>query len=105
MRRSTRRISRVFGKASIPALLVVLAMPALGQSEALKSGLTGRVVIAQELLTAETWPDPVPDLYLGEPVTVVAKLAAAAGEVAVSGWRGTVPWDSRFDAGAGAGDS
>ncbi len=56
-------------------------------------------------VTAETWPNPVPDLYLGEPVTVAAKLADVSGEVKVSGWRGTVPWDSRFDAGSGAGES
>lgn len=46
---------------------------------------------------AETWPNPVPDLYLGEPVTVLAALGEGTGSVNVSGriggkvWRAQVP--------------
>ncbi|MEE8522651.1 MAG: marine proteobacterial sortase target protein [Thermoanaerobaculia bacterium] len=71
----------------------------------LESPVLHGIEILWDDVTAETWPAPVPDLYLGEPVMVVAKLSAAAGEVTVSGWRGTVPWETRFDAGAGARES
>src|SRR6185503_6706265 len=36
---------------------------------------------------AETWPARAPDLYAGEPLVVVAKLAASARSVHVSGQR------------------
>ncbi len=52
---------------------------------------------------AEVWPERIPDLYLGEPVMIVAKLPAVAsvGEVRLSGWRGTEPWDARFQLAGG----
>jgi Ca-activated chloride channel homolog len=40
----------------------------------------------------ETYPDRVPDLYLGEPVVVAASAARLAGTVVVSGTRGNLPW-------------
>jgi Ca-activated chloride channel family protein len=40
----------------------------------------------------ETYPDRVPDLYLGEPVVVAASAARLAGTVVVSGTRGNQPW-------------
>lgn len=40
----------------------------------------------------ETFPERVPDLYLGEPVMVSASAASFAGTVIVSGMRGTQPW-------------
>jgi Ca-activated chloride channel homolog len=40
----------------------------------------------------ESWPQRVPDLYLGEPVVVSARLEGKADLVAVSGWRGNEPW-------------
>ena len=38
------------------AALSLVAVPAIAQSDALKSGITGRVVIAEALLTATEWP-------------------------------------------------
>ncbi|MBO6949025.1 MAG: marine proteobacterial sortase target protein [Rhodospirillales bacterium] len=46
---------------------------------------------------AETWPNPVPDLYLGEPVTVLSALGEGTSAVDVTGriggkvWRTQVP--------------
>jgi len=40
----------------------------------------------------ESWPRPLPDLYLGEPVVVTAALARAEGEIVVSGMLGDAPW-------------
>ena len=40
----------------------------------------------------ETFPERVPDLYLGEPVMVSASAASFAGTVIVSGTRGNRPW-------------
>ena len=40
----------------------------------------------------ETFPERVPDLYLGEPVVVSASAASFAGTVIVSGTRGNQPW-------------
>ena len=40
----------------------------------------------------ETYPERVPDLYLGEPVVVAASAARLAGTVVVSGTRGNQPW-------------
>ena len=56
------------------------------------------VEVSWDGLAVEAWPERVPDLYLGEPVMVTAKLPAlpAGGEVRVSGWRGTEPWETSF---------
>ncbi len=40
----------------------------------------------------ESWPERLPDLYLGEPVVVTAALDRAAGEIVVSGLLGDAPW-------------
>jgi Ca-activated chloride channel family protein len=40
----------------------------------------------------ETYPDQVPDLYLGEPVLVAAAAPAPLGTVVVTGMRGNQPW-------------
>ena len=45
---------------------------------------------------AEHWPKQVPDLYLGDPIVVVAKLRNLYGQVRVSGQRGTTPWQLDF---------
>ncbi|VAX05873.1 Inter-alpha-trypsin inhibitor domain protein [hydrothermal vent metagenome] len=41
---------------------------------------------------AEMWPQRVPDLYLGEPVVVVASLTNMSGEVVVEGRLNGQPW-------------
>ncbi len=40
----------------------------------------------------EMWPQRVPDLYLGEPVVVAAKLPAGTGKVEVAGTLNGKPW-------------
>jgi LPXTG-motif cell wall-anchored protein len=42
------------------------------------------------------WPEQVPDLYLGEPIVIVAKLNHLSGRVQVHGQRGTTPWKLNF---------
>lgn len=49
---------------------------------------------------AEAWPARIPDLYLGEPLTVVARRGSSAGPVEVSGWRGGEAWQDSFPAAA-----
>jgi Ca-activated chloride channel family protein len=61
--------------------------------------LTGIEVRWPEGAAVEAWPRRLPDLYLGEPVVVSARLAVEAGAVEVSGrrdggeWRVVLPLD------------
>ena len=50
----------------------------------------------------EMWPERVPDLYLGEPVVVTARVPRFVGEVVVRGRRGRVPWEVRVPLAPGA---
>jgi Ca-activated chloride channel family protein len=50
----------------------------------------------------EMWPERVPDLYLGEPVVVTARIPRFVGEVVVRGRRGRVPWEVRVPLAPGA---
>ncbi len=45
---------------------------------------------------AEMWPARIPDLYLGEPLTVVARRGSSSGPVEVSGRRGGEFWQDSF---------
>ncbi len=51
---------------------------------------------------AESWPEPIPDLYLGEPILVVARLPEPGGDVVVSGQRDRDHWELRFGLVGGA---
>jgi len=42
--------------------------------------------------SAEVWPDPLPDLYAGEPVVLSAKVGAMGGELHLSGMFDGKPW-------------
>lgn len=42
---------------------------------------------------ADTWPRRLPDLYTGEPVVVVSRLAAASGDLEISGVRQHKEWE------------
>jgi Ca-activated chloride channel family protein len=42
----------------------------------------------------ETWPSRVPDVYLGEPVVVSARLTGRAKQVSIAGRRGGEAWTS-----------
>ena len=46
--------------------------------------------------SAEAWPARVPDLYLGEPLVVTARLEDGSGPVNVSGLRGGTAWQDSF---------
>jgi Ca-activated chloride channel family protein len=46
------------------------------------------VVVAWDDPTAEAWPKRIPDLYVGEPLVIAARLADIAGRVRISGRRG-----------------
>jgi Ca-activated chloride channel family protein len=50
----------------------------------------------------ESWPEPIPDLYLGEPIVVVARLREAGGDVVLSGKRDRDHWELRFGLVGGA---
>lgn len=43
----------------------------------------------------EAWPNPVPDLYLGEPVTILAALGDGTGSVDVTGRLGGKVWQTQ----------
>jgi len=45
----------------------------------------------------EAMPDPVPDLYFGEPVEIAARLDDAKGTVTISGTLGITPWQTTLD--------
>jgi Ca-activated chloride channel family protein len=42
--------------------------------------------------SAEVWPDPLPDLYAGEPVVLSAKVGSIGGELHLSGLFDGKPW-------------
>jgi Ca-activated chloride channel family protein len=42
--------------------------------------------------SAEVWPNPLPDLYAGEPVVLSAKVGAVSGELHLSGMFDGKPW-------------
>jgi Ca-activated chloride channel homolog len=45
----------------------------------------------------ETWPNPVPDLYAGEPVVLTALTTAQSGKVRIEGRMGAKPWSATLD--------
>ncbi|MCE9524058.1 MAG: marine proteobacterial sortase target protein [Alphaproteobacteria bacterium] len=45
----------------------------------------------------ETWPNPVPDLYAGEPVVLTAVTPAQSGKVRIEGRMGQAPWSAMLD--------
>ena len=48
----------------------------------------------------EAWPDPVPDLYDGEPLVVAARTEGGTrGHVRVTGMRGDTPWEAQLPLG------
>ncbi len=51
--------------------------------------------------TTESWPNPVPDLYKGEPVVLSARMPEAKGMLTLRGDVAGEPWEVRLDAGKG----
>jgi Ca-activated chloride channel family protein len=64
-------------KAKVDTLLTHIDAPVLAD-----------VVVAWDDPTAEAWPERIPDLYMGEPLVIAARLADVAGRVRISGRRG-----------------
>jgi hypothetical protein len=58
--------------------------------------LTGIEVHWPEGTAVEAWPQRVPDLYLGEPVVLCARLSGPAAAVEVTGRRGRDEWRASF---------
>jgi Ca-activated chloride channel family protein len=54
----------------------------------LESPVLHDLEIAWDVRGAEAWPNKIPDLYLGEPVVVAAKLRSLDGSVVLKGRRG-----------------
>jgi len=52
----------------------------------------------------EMFPDPIPDLYLGEPVTLIAKITEVPEKFVLSGYYGGKYWETEVNA-RGAGES
>jgi Ca-activated chloride channel family protein len=48
-------------------------------------------------LSTESWPNPLPDLYAGEPVVITVKASHASGLLVLSGNIGGKPWEARLD--------
>lgn len=46
---------------------------------------------------SEAWPNPLPDLYAGEPVVLTAKLEKAQGKLRIQGDLGAVRWAADLD--------
>jgi Ca-activated chloride channel family protein len=63
--------------------------------------LTGVEVVWPVGAAVESWPQRIPDLYLGEPVVVAARLEGPAGDVAVIGRRGAEGWKATLPAAHG----
>jgi Ca-activated chloride channel homolog len=57
--------------------------------------LTDLVVTSDSGL--ETWPNPIPDLYAGEPILLSAVGKARGGVLHVAGRAGTQPWSATLD--------
>jgi Ca-activated chloride channel family protein len=56
--------------------------------------------------SAESWPNPLPDLYAGEPVVVTFKTTGSNGALTLKGYRDGTPWEMRlvlFEAAEGQG--
>ncbi|MEO8503426.1 MAG: marine proteobacterial sortase target protein [Acidobacteriota bacterium] len=80
--------------ARMGALFRKLGSPALTDLEASFDG--------QGVVTAETWPSRVPDVYLGEPVTIAVRLSKPAFEMRLRGVRASEPWEHLLALSGGA---
>ncbi len=68
----------------------------------LESPVLTQIVIDWKGQKTEHWPKHLPDLYLGEPVVIVAKLPSFGAEIGIHGNRGENPWavDFRLEGGS-----
>ncbi|HEX9941536.1 MAG TPA: marine proteobacterial sortase target protein [Thermoanaerobaculia bacterium] len=64
----------------------------------LEAPMLQRIEVQWSDPSAEAWPERVPDLYLGDPLVVTARLRDGSGPVTVSGLRGGNAWQDSFPA-------
>ena len=62
----------------------------------LESPVLSQIVIDWKGQRAEHWPEYIPDLYLGEPVVIAAKLPKRGAGMGIHGRRGGKPWAVDF---------
>jgi len=62
----------------------------------LESPVLTDVAVEWDQAAVDSYPDPVPDLYLGQPLVVVARLHGSTGEVRARGRAGDAPWSARI---------
>src|SRR4029078_12754859 len=48
-------------------------------------------------VSGESWPNPLPDLYAGEPVVLIAKIPSVQGKLVLSGNLEGAPWQATLD--------
>ena len=63
----------------------------------LESPLMTDLKVVTNGVTLETWPNPLPDLYAGEPVVMTSVTNAASGTIKLEGRMGTTPWSTTLD--------
>ncbi|HSR55137.1 MAG TPA: marine proteobacterial sortase target protein, partial [Alphaproteobacteria bacterium] len=59
--------------------------------------LTHITVTPEDESAAEIWPDPVPDLFAGDPVYVAVRFDHAPGDIMIRGQSANGPWRTRLD--------
>lgn len=64
--------------------------------------MTGLTAAVEGATLADVSPDPLPDLYLGEPVVLTARLEKAVGTLTIDGDFAGQPWSVSMDLGAAA---
>ncbi|MBI1261142.1 MAG: marine proteobacterial sortase target protein [Rhizobiales bacterium] len=52
-------------------------------------------------MESESWPNPIPDLYAGEPIIVSARMPKAAGTLVLKGEQAGKPWEVHMTLDAG----
>ncbi|MFP6750146.1 MAG: marine proteobacterial sortase target protein [Pirellulaceae bacterium] len=62
----------------------------------LESPVLTKIKVDWKSRGVEYYPEPIPDLYAGEPILIAAKLSKLGGNVEISGWRGKKPWAVDF---------
>ncbi len=68
-----------------------------GLFEKIMSPVMRNIEVAFQGTSGEIWPQPVPDLYTGEPVIILARLADERGKLTVRGEYGGKPWAGELE--------
>ena len=63
----------------------------------LESPLMTDLKVVTDGVTLETWPNPLPDLYAGEPVVLTSVTNASSGAIKLEGRMGMTPWSTTLD--------